>query len=89
MTIDEVRSWLAWNSEFNRIQASTSWQKAQRPTSHEEVQRAAKFRIRIMRQLGILHIWVNAIGNPDYNIEDPIERLMVHNLLKEQSNENI
>ena len=82
MTIDEVRSW-------HRIQALTSWQKAQRPTSHEEVQRAAEARIRIMRSLGILHIWVNAIGNPDYNIEDPTERQMVQNLLKGQSDENV
>ena len=51
---------------------------------NERIKRASTFRIKTMRELKCLDTWVNAVGNPDYDVEDPIERQMIYDLFNEQ-----
>ena len=49
----------------------------------EQIERAAKFRVKIMRELGCLKDWINAVSNPNILMKDPIELKMIDNIFND------
>ncbi len=72
------------NKIFTDLEAAHVKAGIEKPFLIRQIQRTAKFRIKMLRQLSILNIWVNALGDPAYEVGvDPIERQMIYNLLNE------